>query len=117
MNEKQTNFEEAFSPPFSGCSGTCDCGRLFYDSLNHWDFDEGEFEEMEKSGKATALMHAVRFVEFGGRQYVDVCGCWKDEARKIINFIDSHATEIAKYLNAERARKISEAELVDVIED
>lgn len=106
------NFEEAFRCPFSGCRGTCECGAEFYNPDNCWDWEEGELERLEADKDTIGINHSVGYVKFEGREYVDACDCWHKRAQSIIEFIVGHGSGIADFLNAERKRKIAEANLV-----
>lgn len=107
--EKRESFMNAFDMHTGGCSGRCECGRLFFDDSEDggWDWNDGEREELQakaKAGEATALDYGVGYVQFEGRQYAWDCDCWHQRAAVLIGFIDGHAREIAEYLNAEKKR-------------
>ncbi len=46
--EKLDNFERAFHAGTSGCTRACNCGRVFYDVENSYDWEDGELERLEK---------------------------------------------------------------------
>ena len=109
------NFERAFSLNTAGCRRQCACGKTFYhDNESDYDWEDGEFEELENSD-AVALDYSVGDIGFEGREYVNACDCWHERSASIMNFIDAHSTSIAKYLNSERERRISEAEYTPVV--
>ena len=115
--DKFQNFKEAFSPPIGSCSAQCACGRQFYNSDGHWDFEEGELEGLESDPKATALEYSVGYIEFEGTTYIWDCDCWHDRAKKIIAFIDAHAGAIVEYLKLEKKRKLKEANASAVLDE
>lgn len=106
---KSENFKNAFFGNVSCCVATCDCGKTFYDTYNHYDWEEGDFEALEKNKKAIGIDHAVGYVKFEGVEYVMHCDCWHKKAEVIIEFIDTHFYQIASYMNSEKQRKIDEA--------
>jgi len=108
-------FIKAFKANHSGFRGECNCGREFYNPDDCWDFEDEEIEYLIKDPNATELLDDVRYVEFNNREYVIGCDCWQEKARHFINLISNHDVQIAKYLNGERARKIYEAEQVQII--
>ncbi|MFH1309499.1 MAG: hypothetical protein ABIH85_02325 [Candidatus Omnitrophota bacterium] len=110
MDKKFDNFKRAFSPPVGSCSAQCACGRFFYNPDGGWDFEEGELERLEADPEATALEYSVGYIEFEGTIYVLDCDCWIERSKKIIQFIDSHASSIVEYLKLEKERKLEEAE-------
>lgn len=111
---QQENFERAFSGGYSGCTRQCHCGKSFYDAVNQWDFEEGEIERLQSTG-AIPLDHSVGSVSFEGRDYVDGCHCWHGRASVIIQFLDSHAQEIARFLTLEKEQRTIEAEQSPVV--
>lgn len=110
---REQNFEQAFDSGCGSCRGDCCCGKTFYNPDDHWDFEDGELDELEANQNATGVDHAIGFVIFEGRYYLNACDCWHERSKQIMDFIDAHAREISKYLNAEKARKISEANQVE----
>ena len=110
------NFERAFRPGVAGCLGRCECGVVYYDAYNRgYDWNEGEFDALEADPKAIGLDHAVGYVEFEGRRYVDGCTCWHERAKRVIAFLQGHAGQIAEFLSLEKARKTREAEQAPVV--
>lgn len=112
---KEQNFEDAFNPGVGTCSDICLCGRAYYERVDDDRWEDGEFNQLENDKNATGLDHQIGYVKFEGNTYVSACDCYKDRAQKLMSFIDSHDVQIARYLNAERARKISAAEEVDIV--
>lgn len=109
MEQKIKEFEKAFSTRSGHSTGTCNCGREFYNpNTREWSFENGELEALEKS-KATAVGYAVEFIHLEGRNFVIDCNCWQERVEKIIGWIDAHAHSIVDYLKEEKKRKASEA--------
>ncbi len=110
-------FEDAFISPCGSCRTQCACGKEFYDidvqCVVSW--ERGEYEALVANPDAIGIDHNVEFIEFEGQVFVSSCDCWHARADRLIAFIDGHASQIAKYLNAERQRKIHEAESVAAI--
>ena len=110
------NFERAFRARVAGCRGRCECGIEYFDTYNGgYSWEEGEFEALQTDVKAKGLDHAVGYVEFEGRRYVDACTCWHERAKRLIAVLHGHAAEIAEFLSLEKARKQREAENAPVV--
>lgn len=110
MSEKLEIFERAFSGHTAGCVRTCECGRVYFDGVGRYDWDEGELESWEErsqfpDSKVHRLDYAPGDICFEGHVYVDACDCWHKRAEQIIGFIDTHAHQIAEYLTLEKKRK------------
>lgn len=103
-------FEEAFSDSVGTYMASCACGKTYYNPDSTWSWEDGELERLEADPKAIAIDHAVGYVTFEGVTYINACDCWHERAERIMAFLDEHASEIATYLNEERARRIREAE-------
>jgi hypothetical protein len=113
--DKLRNFEEAFSTGSHGCVGTCRCGKTYFDAHNSsCDWEKGELERLEKI--ANPVDFAVGGVHFEGCDYLDACTCWHERAKRIMDFIEVHASSIARYLNLEKARKQREADKAPGVE-
>lgn len=106
---KLESFLEGFETSLGGCRRECVCGTTFYDAYGSWDWEEGEFEQLESDPATVATEHTVGTVWFEGKEYVTVCNCWHKRALEIMKWLDYHAGEIAKYLRAEKNRKQREA--------
>jgi len=119
--DKLENFERAFRLPISSCRRVCECGMEFFnDDDGAWDWERGELELLrlqEQQGKAKGVSYSVGVVEFDGKEYVDGCTCWHDRVEKIIAWVDEHRNGIAKYLNAEKARKVRIAEASPTVDE
>lgn len=110
---RSRSFEMAFDMGVGTCRATCACGREYYDANEEQStWEPGEYEALEADQNAIPLDGYTGFIEFEGQQFVRDCECWQLRAEKLMNFIDGHARKIAAYLNAERERKIAEAESV-----
>ncbi len=108
------NFRDAFNPGFGSYYGQCACGREFYNPTGDWDVEESEWKLLEEDKEATALDWSVGHVEFEGTLYISDCDCWHKRAQAIMNFIDSHDSSIVAYLKKEKARKMAEANKLDL---
>lgn len=120
QRDKLENFERAFSGHSSGCRRTCECGIVYFDGVQSYDWEDGELEKLMKAsnsleGKARFLDYAPSDIVFEGRTYVDACECWHERAAKIMNFIDGHAHAIAAYLTLEKKRKQQIADAAPVV--
>ncbi len=106
-------FEDAFSGGISGCRGTCQCGRSYFDNYNSGiDWDEGEIEGLlERSRKEPDRVipsdGSVSFIEVDGVAFVWGCKCqgWI----KYQKFLVRHAPQIAAFLRARQAALTKEA--------
>lgn len=107
--EKRRNFENAFDSRSSGCRGLCACGVEYYDVVNQWDWDEGEFDSLVADPSTKPVDHAVGYVLFGGGQYVNACDCWIEEAERVVKFLENHSEQITEYLKLEKNRRLYEA--------
>lgn len=110
MNKKMENFERAFQDGMAGCVRTCACGRQFYDASRGYDWEDGEFERLEKNKNATPLDYSVGTITLEGNEYVLGCDCWHKIANRFINLIDGYSHQIAEYLTLEKKRKQSDAD-------
>ena len=106
-------FEEAFGSMEAGCWRACACGKVYYDvSCGPWDWEDDEFEGLEKDLNAYPVDHAVGGVIINGEFLVFDCACGKAEQYE--NFIIGHERQLAEYLNA-RARKLEkEARMIKI---
>lgn len=107
--EQLERFERAFTSGLSGCRRTCHCGREFYDAGNSCDWEDGEFEALEKDANATAVDYSVGTVVFEGREYAMDCECWKARASNIVGFVLGHDRQIAEFLSLEKGAAVNEA--------
>lgn len=95
-------FREAFDSGMAGCLRTCACGRTYFDSIQQWDWEEGELEQLirkaeEDPDKYCAVDHAVGTLNIAGGV---VIGCRCDLASKYEAWLTEAAEEIAQYLNS-----------------
>ena len=109
------NFEIAFRTNTGSCRGQCACGLEYYNGSGNWDFEEGEIESLENSG-AIAVDYSIGYISFEGKFYIDSCDCRNERMEHIVQFIDSHARQIARYLNLESERKLHQAKEIIVNE-
>lgn len=103
--EKMNNFIKAFGDGISHIHKICYCGKIYYER------DEID----EKLVGAIPLDGSVKTITFEGKTYVRACRCWKEKAKLIMGFIDSHNHEIADYLNAEKKRMAEEADSLPTV--
>lgn len=116
--DKLENFTEAFSDHSGGCRRTCECGKEYWDTYNSgYSWEDGEIEGLEKNPDAVGLPHSVSTLSFEGREYVMDCTCFHDRASRIMNWIDTHAAQIANYLNLEKKRKQAIADAAPTVEE
>ena len=94
-------FERAFSSGSNGCRRTCNCGRVFYDIENHWDWEEGELESLQADKEATPVTHACGSVIFNNAEFAMDCTCWHKMAQQMINIIRNDKRRIANFINFE----------------
>ena len=108
------NFRRAFGANSSGCRDTCHCGKEYYDRSydGGWTWDDGEYENLEDDPEAIGVDWAVQMIRFEGRDYVMDCDCWRERAKRIMGFMDSHIFQVAKYINREKKRLLDEAKMM-----
>lgn len=98
-------FFEAFRDSCAGCYRQCLCGKEHFDASvdGNWDWEEGEFEGLEKSAqecpeKCQAHYDSVRCAVISGREIVIGCTC--DTASQYEAFIKEHSYQILVYPEA-----------------
>ena len=99
------NFIKAFGDGISSIRDTCACGKVYYES------DEVD----EETVGAIPLDGSVKTISFEGKTYVRDCECWKERAKLVMSFIDTHNHKIASYLNAEKKRMTEEADSLPTV--
>ncbi len=113
-------FEKAFASDCGGCVRTCACGITHFDGYNTWDWKEGELEELQQKAKEMPdefVEHdgSIGTIEIDNKQIVYDCVC--NNARGYEDFILTHATQLAEYLNR-RAKMLREkADTIEVIKE
>ena len=95
-------FIDSFSTRAVTNCGYCACGKTYYNDLWLREIDDDEIAKLEKSEQAELTEYLIRYIEFNGSEYVDVCVCWREKAKNIMDFIHSHTNKIAKYVNAQK---------------
>ena len=113
---KLESFTDAFDENTGSCRRTCACGREFFDGYNNYDWCEGEIEKLREDPNATELGHSVGAIDLEGRSYMLDCECWHERAKRIINWLDANAEQVAAYLTLEKKRKLDEANNSPVVE-
>lgn len=106
-------FKDAFDDHVSGSVRTCECGITYFDGFNHWDWNEGELEDLRKKAKADPEKYveidcAAGCYQIDGREYVWDCPC--NGGYKYQHFLLRHATRILAFLEAHAKRLEEEAE-------
>jgi len=117
QDAKIERFISAFDCHMGTCSRVCYCGKTFYNPDGGWDFGKGELEKLEADPNAYPLACSVSMVEFEGTIYVADCECWHERAKRIMAFLDSHAEQIADYLNGEKIAAIKAAEAMPTVKE
>lgn len=110
-------FEKAFDSHCGGCVRTCSCGRTHFDSVNFYDWDERELDQLLLKAKAEpdsfiAHDHSIGTMEIGGKEIVIDCPC--DLAWKYEEFIIAHAVQLANYLRLRAIELRERADKIDV---
>lgn len=116
MADALDDFEDAFSDSSGGCRRRCECGREFYNSDGGWTWEEGELDELSRSG-ATDLPYSVGLLAFEGRLVVPDCDCWQERAKRLIVFITNHDDAIATFLTLRKKRMVNAAARLPVVSD
>lgn len=116
MHDKMGSFARAFTMHSGGCRRTCDCGKVYYDDSQSYDWEPGELEWLQ-NGPGVAVDGGPSDIGFEGKQFVEQCDCWHERAQKLMQFIDGHARQIAEYLTREKVRKVAEAKASPVVCD
>lgn len=104
------NFEKAFRTSGSGAVRHCRCGRVFYEPGGGWTWGENELATLDANPQATALDWSAGSIIIEGKEYALDCTCWHPRARRIILWIQAHVKPLADFINAEKKRKVREAE-------
>ena len=112
------NFGEAFDSKSGGCRHRCECGKEFYGAERAWDWNEGEYEALEKDFNAIRVEYdGVARLEIEGVLYVSDCDCWHEKAKGIMSFLDFYASAIGEYYKLEKQRLKMEASRLPEIEN
>lgn len=115
MDPKLESFEGSFRAGLSSCRVDCECGKIYFDDNDHsYTWEPGELEEL-RAGKGIGVDFCVGILTLEGKEYADACDCWHPRAKQIMEFLDRHASFIAKYFELEKKRKAAEASAVPVI--
>lgn len=112
MTQCSKLFEDTFFSGCSGCVRTCSCGKIYYDTYNESDWEEGEFEALEKDPNAFPLDYSVSTISIGGEEIVIGCDC--DRAERYENFILANKIGIAEYLNKRAETLRCEADNIEI---
>ncbi len=107
MDTKIDNFVMAFSD-FSTVERVCDCGKIYIEYEYSHTLSNVERVKINIDHNRIEV-DCVRIIGFMGKEYIEECACWKEQAEKIMGFIDSHKYQIASYLNSEKERVIRDA--------
>lgn len=120
MNQQIDKFEEAFISYVGSCNRICNCGKEFYNDHWSWGWADGELDALRADPNAVSIDTSVGLIMIDGKEYVPNCNCWHERAMQIINFINSHKHQIARYLNTEKeyqAKKVAMLPTVEVPAD
>lgn len=113
MDKRLDSFKDAFCDIASDLV-LCNCGVTYVNSDGMTDLDLDE-DELTQDTNSVDVDHSIGVVEFGGKQYAWTCECWHDHAEMVVDFLDSHRTEVISYLKKEKQRRLDEVNaLADV---
>lgn len=112
------DFERAFGTNSCGCRRECFCGRVHFDTWNHWDWEKGELETLEENAtkqpdKYIGEPNSISAYRLMGKEIVLGCKC--NSGAPYEAFLKNHAPEIAAYLNDWSKRLQKEAEEMKVV--
>lgn len=107
-------FEKVFTLNTSGCIETCKCGKIYFNGVNSWDWEEGEFESLQANPKAIELPYGITRLEVEGQFFVADCDCWHERALKIINWLEIHCEKIGEYFREIKTARIKQADKLPV---
>ena len=109
-------FERSFSMHVAGFVADCECGRVFWDSVNTgYDVSDEERDALDEDPKATAVPHGVERIVLEGKIYCMDCNCWHARAERIEEWLREHKQSIAEWFRLEKKRLQSEAAAVPEI--
>ena len=109
-------FARAFSSGGCGCVRACHCGRIFYDGLNSYDWEEGELERLQANVNAECHDYSINTIYLAGNEYCMDCDCWHGQAETIMKWLDIYGCAVAKWLTLEKRRLTAEAARAPVVE-
>lgn len=110
-------FHDIFDSGSGGCFYECNCGRVHFDTYNHWDWEDGELEDLIDRSKLNpdkyiAQETAIGFYSVGGMDLVKDCPC--NGAVNMESLLLLSSSGIADYLNAISRSLLKEAEDIRV---
>jgi hypothetical protein len=53
------SFKKAFTNNMGTCWATCNCGKVFFNPDNSWEWEKGEIEKLQSNPQATELDWSV----------------------------------------------------------
>lgn len=115
LPEPSDEFMEAFSGMSAGMVVECDfCGRTYFATDDHGDFEEGELEDYRERAKKEPdkwieVSYFTSRIEVDGQCYARGCEC--NKVRRYEDWIWANRKQIATYLKAvanEKYRKAKE---------
>ena len=116
-NERIDQFIRAFKTDGGFCRYTCNCGKTYYNSFDETiTWDDGELEELEADPNASGVDFSLGIMDMEGKEFVDACDCWHKSAENVMQFMDTYAHQIARYLTSEKKRKQEEADRSPIVE-
>lgn len=107
MINLQEIYKDVYRHNSSGYRDVCVCGRTFYAPEGDWDWNPGEYSELERDSAATRLPHSVRMFDFKGGEYCLDCDCYAEALEQHLSRVESHGERIVRYWN-ERNRAIAQ---------
>ena len=116
-NQCSELFENAFDSHTGGCVRNCMCGRVHFDDVGVYSWEEGELEDLEQKSQEhpdryIAHDHSVGCMYIDGAKFVYDCPCGK--AAKYEEFILKHAEQISEYLRKKAVQLREKADKIDV---
>jgi len=109
-------FADAFRTNHGSIRMTCNCGKEFFELDSTQDWDEGEYDKLLADDNCIGLPYGPYSLCYGGQEFVAECDCWQSGALKIMGFLDSHNSGIAKYLRLIKTRKQFKANNLPIVE-
>jgi hypothetical protein len=79
--DRKIELIEQFFSTGGGPVFQCECNKVYYDGAQpeHYDWEEGEYEELENSS-AIKCDYGPGTVDFGQGDFCNGCDCWHDKA-------------------------------------
>lgn len=110
MPNKYGNFETAFSAEYTSGDFQCDCGKTYF-------CPDGRAQEDIDASVAAGEIQTIflsKIIRFEGKEFSDLCDCWKKRADMIKGFLKTHHRQIITFLNKEREDALEAAQALPV---